>query len=229
MHPSRRTAANLNHSFFGGDWVIAVVIRRMIDFAYYTETIKAQTALLSQREKVALCLICCLRLEPLYRRFTVTECWGDNEVLMKCRDSGFGWLDGVDVDASKLQQEMEPHIPHTDDFGSILGSFALNAGLAHLDLLAQLQTNDNEPLTDALQVCYDTVDFAVQTTIDPSCKSSIPSADIDSHPMMLLEVQNQIELIRSISGNKNLRSFVEGQSYESELARFISNALDTQD
>ncbi len=162
----------------------------MIDFANYTETIKAQTALLSQREKVALCVVCCLRLEPLYRRFTVTESWGDNEALMECRDSAFGWLDGLGVDTPRLQQEIEPHIPYTDDFGSILGSFALNAGLAHLDLLAQLQTNDNEPLIDALQMCYDTVDFAVQTTIDPSCKSSIPSTDIDFHPMMLLEVRN---------------------------------------
>ncbi len=201
----------------------------MIDFDYYTATIKARTGLLSQREKVALCLVCCIRLEPLYRRFTVAENWGDNEVLMECRSTAFGWLDGLYVDASRRQQELEPHIPHTDDFGSILGSFALNAGLAHLDLLAQLETNDNEPITDALQMCYDTVDFAVQTTIDPSCKSSIPSSIIDSHPMMILEARNQMEMIRLISGIKDLRSFVEDNSHESELAKFISNALDTQD
>ena len=65
-----------------------------MNFQQYQDQIKAACEPLDHRERVALCLMCCNRLAPLYLQFSTTENWGDPEILRQVREVAGKWLAG---------------------------------------------------------------------------------------------------------------------------------------
>ena len=195
-----------------------------MNFADYKQKILTCTDAISHIEKIATCLICCNRLAPLYAEFTRREDWGDETHLSQCRTESLDYLRSKRRALSISHSALEPFIPHTENFGSLLGSFAVNCGVAHLHLIEQFTEENSAPLQGALAMCYETVDFCVQSELDPHCTRSVPLPEIDAHAMMRLEVDWQFKTLGRIQGNSDLVGFVTTESHNPTLAQFL---LDT--
>ncbi|HHI94925.1 MAG TPA: DUF416 family protein [Gammaproteobacteria bacterium] len=185
-----------------------------MNYETYRKIIEEGSSQLDQRERVALCLICCTRLAPLYSEFARKEKWGDSSVLTKCRETANNWLKGSTVDLTQLSKKTMEVIPDTEDFSSVSGSYALSAGVTHAYLLDQIKKDKVEPIINVLQHCYDVVDFYVHEILDPECKGNIPDFEIENHNLMAAEIKWQLSQLNKIRGNQNLHNLVEEQNIE---------------
>lgn len=188
-----------------------------MEYAKYLEIIESKSDSLSHEEKVAMCLMCCNRLAPLYTKFSLVEKWGDAGLLTKCREKAANWIIDSKSEAEIFREDLEKIIPDSEDFGSILGSYAQNASIAHWYLLDQLATNDRQPLVWVLNKCYDTLDFYVQEILDPNMEGNLPASQIENHPALVEEVFWQIEKLESVKNNSNLPKFIEQYKNEAIL------------
>jgi len=185
-----------------------------MNFDEYRDIVEKEASTLSHKEKVALCLICCSRLSPLYSKFSAVECWGDESVLSQSRQAANGWLCGASVDVGALSKQLSKVIPDTEDFGSALGSFALNAGVAHEHLLEQIKSKEYAPLIYVLQNCYDTIDFYVQELLDPECNGGVSESDIENHLAMVNEINWQLSMLNRVKDSKDLVKLAGDQGIE---------------
>ena len=191
----------------------------------HKDLIASGAATLSQRERVSLCLLCCHRLAPFYSGFSRAENWGDIKGFVSCREKALLWLREESEDLSILREEIDPHIPDMDDFGSVLGSLALNAGCAHLDLIDQTVSAGPKPLIDALMMCYESVYFCIGEALDPETARSPTDSETDNHEAMSLEIDWQLEHIKRIKGCSDLEQFVTNDTNDSSIFKFMAMAL----
>ena len=165
-------------------------------------------ATLSHHEKVALCLMCCNRLYPLYDTFHKIEQWGNPVLLAECRQMVKNWLSGNEVEPLALRSKLEPVIPHTEDFGSAHGEYALNASTSHVYLLDLIIQNKAVLLGHVLHNCYSTIDLYVQELLDPMCKGGVSKETIENHPAIIAEINWQFTTISLVRGNNELTNLL---------------------
>ena len=185
-----------------------------MNFQQYQDQIKAACGPLDHRERVALCLMCCNRLALLYLKFSTTENWGDPEALREVRELTGNWLVGNRSIPDSLYSRIDIAIPDTEDFGNALGSHALNASVAHADLLDLLLDDKLELVLSVLQGCYDSVDFYVQERLDPECKGDATEQQIESHATMRAEVNWQFGTVQEVKGSTDLINLVRRSAHE---------------
>jgi uncharacterized protein YjaG (DUF416 family) len=185
-----------------------------MNFQQYQDQIKAACEPLDHRERVALCLMCCHRLAPLYLQFSTAENWGDPETLRQVRELAGNWLVDNRSIPDSLHSQMDMAIPDTEDFGNALGSYGLNTSAAHADLLDLLLDDKLELVLQVLLDCYDSVDFYVQEQLDPECKGRVTEQQIMSHAAMRAEVSWQFGAIQALKGNTGLINFVRSSEHE---------------
>jgi len=183
-----------------------------MNYKDYKELIERESASLSQKECVALCLICCTRLSPLYSKFVATENWGDDSILLQSREAAISWLSGTAIDTSPITKQLSHVIPDSEDFGSVIGTHAQNAGIAHEHLLEQIKTSEPSPLIYVFHNCYDTVDLFVQEILDPSCLGGIAESEIENHDMVVKEINFQCSILKEIKRCANISKFVGSHS-----------------
>lgn len=181
----------------------------------YKNAVAKHLAGLTRREKIALCLVCCNRLAPLYTQFSQIENWGDDNVFLQCRTEARDLLEGKRKRLSIRSKDLDPHVPDMDDFGTILGSFALNAGCAHFDLIKQTRTDDSRPTADALVMCYDTVDFCVQ--------DEKGRRELDGY--MNREVKWQLKAMQAIRGEVDLPRYVQKSIGDRTVSQLIERVI----
>jgi uncharacterized protein YjaG (DUF416 family) len=180
-----------------------------MNYDEYKKRITQEADKLNQNEKVVLCLFCCVRLFPLYKKFSEFEDWGSPSILLDTQNAAKRWLRSEKVEVCTLKKCLSEVVPDMDDFGSMLSSFALNAGLAHLHLLEQMDTNNIEPAFYALLSCYDTIDFYVQELLDPDCKGRVSEVEIERHSIMVSEIEWQLAIFNRIKNSKKIESLVD--------------------
>jgi uncharacterized protein YjaG (DUF416 family) len=184
-----------------------------MNFQQYQDQIKAACEPLDHRERVALCLMCCNRLAPLYLQFSTTENWGDPEILRQVREVAGKWLAGDTRIPVTLHSQIDEVIPDTEDFGGLV-SHALNASAAHADLLDLLLDNKLELVLSVLQGCYDSVDFFVQERLDPECTGGLMEQQIEGHAAMRVEIAWQVGAMQAVKDNTDLTGLVRRSEHE---------------
>ncbi|MGP9568501.1 MULTISPECIES: DUF416 family protein [unclassified Halomonas] len=185
-----------------------------MNYENYIKKIEIEAAALNQKEKVAIILICCIRLSPLYSKFSEFEDWGNESLLTQCRELAIDWFSSKRVNSNKLSKQVGEVIPDTEDFGTVLGSYALNAGVAHEYLLDQIKDNDPSFLIYVLRSCYDTVDLYVQECLELDCKGGTSESEIENHPAMVSEINWQLGIFNIVKGTKDLVQLIHGQDIE---------------
>ncbi len=185
-----------------------------MNFQQYQDQIKAACEPLDHRERVALCLLCCNRLAPLYLKFSTTEHWGNPETLWQVRELAGNWLVGNRSIPGSLHSQVDMAIPDTEDFGNALGLYALNASAAHANLLDLLLDDKLELVLSVLQGCYDSVDFFVQERLDPECKGGVTEQQIMSHAVMDAEIAWQAGAIQAVKGSTDFINLVRRSAHE---------------
>lgn len=193
-----------------------------MSFTDYRQRIATSSNELSSLEKIAVCLCCCNRLAPAYAEFVRCEGWGNDSPFFQSRRESLEYLDGQRKSLSINNSVLEPLIPHTEDFGAVLGSLAVNSGVAHCHLISLFTHNAAAELSGALLMCYESTFCCVQYEIDPKCTRSIPLPEIDLHPMMAKEIAWQFDVLQQVRNTKNLSRFAMTESFDTELNQFLA-------
>ena len=152
-----------------------------MNYTDFTRILHQQIALMPKKSQLELAIKICKDLFFDYQKFSETYNWGNPDFL----------LDGINicesavnnkVDLSKAEQlrsKIDTVIPDTNDFGSELGSYALNASAAVYETLEFLTDNDTTHIINIATYYTDTIDFKVQENNEMSPE------EIDYHPMMV--------------------------------------------
>lgn len=185
-----------------------------MNFQQYKDQVKAACEPLNHRERVALCLMCCNRLAPLYLQFSTTENWGNSETLRQLRELAGKWLAGDASIPAVLRSDLDAVIPDTEDFESALVSYALNASVAHACLLDLFLDDNLESVLSVLQACYDSVDFFLQDRLDPEQRGGVQEQQIENHAVMRAEVGWQFAAIQAVQGNSDLINLIRRSEHE---------------
>jgi uncharacterized protein YjaG (DUF416 family) len=147
----------------------------------FTNTLQNQISLMPPKRQLELAIKICKELFFEYQNFFELYKWGNSDLL----------LDGINLSENALNgnqdfpniKELIPKIdsitPDTDDFGSELGSYALNASTSVYETLEFLTDNDTGHIVNICTYYTDTVDFKVQE------KAELTQEQIDKHPLMI--------------------------------------------
>lgn len=180
-----------------------------MNYQDYLKTIKRNVSALNRREKVAVCLKCCEKLSPHYSLFFETESWGAPEALRQSRVLAKSWLMGEIDDKSELQKQLLDITPDSDELGSVLSLYAQNSSIAHIYMMEQLNSDDDQPTIWVLEKCYETVDVFVQENYDTNNSSDEEETNLDSHPLIRQEIEWQCSELSKVRGCSDLVQFVE--------------------
>jgi len=123
----------------------------------------------------------CKKLYLDYKNFVEVNQWGDADLLMgtiNICDSSIAQL----PDIAKIKEfisKIDLITPHMDDFGTALGSYALNASASVYETLEFITDQDNTHIFNIGNYYTDTVDFKIQEEGD------LTELEIENHPLMI--------------------------------------------
>jgi len=129
-----------------------------MNYQSYLNEISTGVKGLSHHQKLELAWQLCTRLDPLYEAFQLKEKWGDSNLLIKVREAVKKKLTGESTQHLPKEDEIMAVTPDTDEFGSTLGSHALDTAISHIFLSRLLVNDDQHALESILSLCFDVVD-----------------------------------------------------------------------
>ena len=147
----------------------------------FTNRLQDQITLLSPKRQLETAIKICKELFFDYQNFSEFYKWGNPDFLLDGIDLSEKALDG-NLDFSKIKElipKIDSVIPDTEDFGSELGSYALNASVSVYETLEFLIDNDKTHITNICTYYTDTADFKVQEELE------LTQEQIDRHPLMV--------------------------------------------
>jgi uncharacterized protein YjaG (DUF416 family) len=116
-----------------------------------------------------------------YKRFSEIENWGNADLLMDainvCQQALQNSIDNSKI--KELLPQIDSITPHMDDFGSELGSYALNASAAVYETLQFILDNDNTHVYNIATYYTDSIDFKIQE------EKELTEVEIEKHPLMV--------------------------------------------
>lgn len=160
---------------------------------HFAAEASAQVPTLTTAAKAAFAYAICTRLTPHYQAFFEVEGWGDILVLQSAlavlRQAVFAAPAVAAV--QRTYRQVEEVTPDSDDFGSSLGSLALDTCCAILAALDFTLYERNQAILDVATFARNTVDLYVQELeeLDPSDPHL--EQKIDRSPYMVQEVNWQ--------------------------------------
>jgi len=114
----------------------------------------------SHKQLLALALACCERMYPNYVCFSFNCKWGDVESLRSSLDTVWRYLMGDDVISDcieDLSEQCKKAIPDTEEYGSVLGSLALDASTSVYLLLQLVKARRMETVLEILGLSLDSI------------------------------------------------------------------------
>jgi uncharacterized protein YjaG (DUF416 family) len=134
-------------------------------------------------------------MKPNYDVFHIESGWGDPNVLRTALNSAWMKLLSASyhVDLSKLRSRCEEVAPDTEDFGSVLGSSALDAAVAVMRLMDLIEDRSPAVVAEIASLARDTVDMYVQEIMDIRPGAKNREEKNRTHALMQRELGNQRE------------------------------------
>lgn len=178
----------------------------MAGLVYGKDDIEEKIRSLSKQGQVAFGVSCCERLLPNYVAFTRESNWGNQQPLHHALNRLWEYVDGGELssqEAEKLASACEAVAPHSDDFGTQLGSAAQDAAFAICSVLDFLKTSEGEKIAQASYYAMATVDMYVQELEDMPANDPSLEETIRLHPIMQEELQRQEDDLVLLGGDWN--------------------------
>lgn len=156
---------------------------------------------LNDQQLIAFCYLCSKYMIDNYIFFSKKYNWGDifilndtlntiNKILISKKKEN--------INLNKMILSVDKQIPDTNDFSSLLCSFALDSSNCILETLKFINTNKVENVKNVATFCRDTVDMFIQEIEDLNYNDTKIEEDISNHELMLSELCRQKELINKI-------------------------------
>jgi uncharacterized protein YjaG (DUF416 family) len=146
----------------------------------------------AEPERILLGLNICKRLAADYQAFVNKNKWGDSRAIGDSIEFVEKFLNSSSPDKIKLESlinEIEAIIPDTEAFYENDVSYALNASVCVYELLMYLKDKDYTHILTISKLMTDSIDFKIQEN-----NNNISEAEIDNHPMLITEINYQLEL-----------------------------------
>jgi uncharacterized protein YjaG (DUF416 family) len=160
---------------------------------HFLEEASRRVPTLTTAGRLAFAYAICVRLQPHYQAFSQATGWGDPVVMQTALDllQRAVFLPSVVADLRHVYRQVERVTPDSEDFGSLLGSLALDTCCAVLSAFDFVLEGNDQSVLDVATFARNTVDMYVQEIeeLDPSDPELEPR--IDSHPYMVREVKWQ--------------------------------------
>ena len=152
-----------------------------MNYRDYTTLLKSQTSSQAYQPLLEFAVLICKKLYFDYQKFTEVEKWGDANLLMDaikiCQQTLENTADTNEVKA--LIPQIDSITPDMDDFGSELGSYALNASAAVYETLEFITDQDKTHVYNIATYYTDTIDFKIQED------KELTQLEIENHPLMI--------------------------------------------
>lgn len=150
---------------------------------------------------------CAERLFPNYVAFSRETGWGKPRLLREALDAVWDHLCGKtlsSLDAKAFISKVDKAIPDTEDFQTVLVSFALDAGVAIVEALKSCFDGDVQHGLDAAVSATDTVDMYIQESENLQLAGSELEKYIAKHPLMVRELQKQESDLEKLRNSPSL-------------------------
>lgn len=192
----------------------------------FRDIISEKLADLDDQKKIFFSLLICERLFPNYVFFSKKYGYGDPSKLETIISTLFR-----DVLENNKTLKIDNYInivenitPDTEDYDTILASFALDACTSILSTLYFLKDGDFENLVDVATYARDTVDMFIQERDDLDINDIQMDQLIEEDPFMQRELKRQFEVVDYLNSSMSESlSFIDLSSLR-ELAE--SNIID---
>lgn len=155
---------------------------------------------LSNSRKTLYCYWISRRLFPLYADFYSEYEFGDVDVFLDSLKLVEHYLNTNEFEESEIRNMLnaiDQITPDTDEFGSLKGSFALNACCSLSDTLRFIIERNDQILTEIMTYIFDTIDFVIQEGEGYDTNDIGWESKVRNHPLMRRElvVQEQFMLL----------------------------------
>lgn len=175
----------------------------------YRNIIRQKLAFLNGDKKVAFSLLICEKLLPNYTFFSKKYSYGNpivlSNIILTLYKDLLEKTENYDID--QYINDIENITPDTEDFSTILVSFALDSCTSILSTLYYLKDNDLENIVDVAIYARDTVDMYIQEKEDLHTNNIDLELLIGKDLSMKNETKRQLEIIDYLdnidSVNKN--------------------------
>lgn len=147
----------------------------------FTSTIQDRISKLPQKGRLELAIKICKELFFDYQKFYEVYHWGNPDLLLDGINLSEKTLNGKlnYLKIKELMSEIDSVTPDTGEFGSELGSYALNASAAVHETLEFLVDNNPTHIVNICTYYLDTVDFRIQED------TALTEEELDKHPLMI--------------------------------------------
>jgi uncharacterized protein YjaG (DUF416 family) len=152
-----------------------------MNYQEFTTLLKNQTSAQPYEPQLKFAVLICKKLYFNYQKFTEVYKWGDAELLMDAITICQQTIENpVDINQIKaIIPKINLIAPDIDDFGSQIGSYALNASAAVYETLKFIINQDKIHIYNIATYYTDTVDFKIQEDKD------LTQLEIEKHPLMI--------------------------------------------
>ena len=185
------------------DFFIHIVIYSADDIYYLGSIVAITHSLqnLSHWQQTAFCAALLERMLPNYKMFSEASSFGDYKLLRNQLDLVWQWLDknsNIKINYSAQLAKLEDNIPDPSSF-DFIGVFpALDAAMALMSLLQNMQDRDSEGFANVAKLSENSVSYYVELLLLDELADNneveISEEDINQHPLMEWEAATQKEL-----------------------------------
>jgi uncharacterized protein YjaG (DUF416 family) len=151
-----------------------------VNYNDYIKILKEQTNSQPHQYQLEFAITICKRLYPEYLKFFELYKWGNPEFLLegiKLCELSSNADSNIDQIKSFLPK-LYSVIPHMDDFGDEIGSYALNASAAVHETLEYILDKDRTHIFNIANYFTDTIDFKIQED------GELTDSEIAENPIM---------------------------------------------
>lgn len=156
---------------------------------------------LDNQQLLVFCYLCSIHVIENYIYFSKKYNWGDYSVLSKALDVVRIQLLDKNYKISNLTElinSVDGEIPDTNNFPTILCSFALDSSNCILETLNFIKTLELERVKDIALFCRDTVDMYIQEINDMDYNNPKFEEEIRQHELMITELSRQEQIIKNL-------------------------------
>lgn len=171
-----------------------------MNYKEYTKLLKTQIPSVPYAQQLKFAVLVCEKLYVNYQKFYEAYKWGDPNVLMDaiivCQKALGNPCDKNEI--KTLLPKIDHITPHMDDFGSEIGSYALNASAAVYETLEFITDKNHTHIYNIANYYTDTIDFKIQE------ERTLSEEEIENHPLMIDAWTFVIEQTKSAQSTRTL-------------------------
>jgi uncharacterized protein YjaG (DUF416 family) len=172
----------------------------------YRNTIFNEISHLTDKKKIIFCLLICEKLLPNYDFFFSKFNYGDplslQQIIAKLYENLFKNID--DKNIGSYIASIESITPNTENFNTILVSFALDACTSILSTLFFILDKDIENIIDVATYARDTVDMYIQEKDNLSSNNKDLEILIEQDTFMQDEKNRQLNVIKYLNNSESI-------------------------